>query len=97
MKNAKQLNIYKLLRQIWGLSLNALSLKSGVSSVYLNQLETGVKSNPSDEILAKIAGIYGIKVSTLKFFLSKQEDESEFYRNYVLSSLEEYAQNTKKH
>ena len=38
-----------------GLSLDKLSKLSGVSKTYLSEIESGVKSNPSADVLLKIA------------------------------------------
>ena len=48
-----------------GITQAELATKAGTGQVYLSNLETGVKADPSISTLVKIAGALGIKVSTL--------------------------------
>lgn len=89
-------NIFKVLRLCMGLNLNDMAQKCGVSAVYLNELERGIKQKPSDQILGKIADACGIKIDTLKFFLEEHPDKTIEYQKYLLQSLENYAQGMNK-
>lgn len=48
-----------------GLSLNKLSKQTGISKSYLSFLERGIKSNPSLEILNKIAEALNVDIDYL--------------------------------
>ncbi len=84
-------NIYKILRQCLGLSLNEMAHKCQVSSVYYNQLETGRKTKPSERILQSIADACDIQIDTLKFFLEDHHGKSLDYEKYLLKALETLA------
>ena len=84
-------NIFKVLRQCLGLSLNEMADKCQVSSVYYNQLETGRKTKPSDKILQSIANACDIQIDTLKFFLEDHHGKSLDYEKYLLRALETLA------
>jgi transcriptional regulator with XRE-family HTH domain len=55
----------KTQREECGFSLNALAETTGISKGYLSQLERGEASNPSVEVLRKIAAGLGVSVSRL--------------------------------
>lgn len=92
----KQSNIFRVLRLCMGLSLNDMAKKCGVSAVYLNELERGIKMKPSDQILDKIAVACGIRPATLHFFIENHDGKELDYQEYLLRSLEEYAQSVQE-
>ena len=63
--NNKILKQIKYCREQKGMSLNELSLKSDVSYSYLLQLEKGLKTNPSLDILEKISNALDIDITFL--------------------------------
>ena len=62
MENSK----LKQLRIEKGYSLKEFSIKTGVSTTYLNDLENGIRDNPSLDIIDKIAK--GLKEDLVKVF-----------------------------
>lgn len=48
-----------------GLSMSELAERSGVTKSYLNALERGIKTNPSIQILEKIAGVLDMELGSL--------------------------------
>lgn len=95
-RSQKQSNIFRILRLCMGLSLNDMASKCGVSAVYLNELERGIKLKPSDQILEKIAVACGIKTDTLRFFIEEHDGKELDYQKYLLQSLEKYAQSVQE-
>lgn len=91
-RSKKHSNIFRILRLCMGLNLNDMAEKCGVSAIYLNELERGIKSKPSPQILEKIAKACGIKIDTLRFFLETKSGQALDYQQHLLQSLEEYAQ-----
>lgn len=63
--NNEILKQIKYCREQKGMSLNELSLKSDVSYSYLLQLEKGLKTNPSLDILEKISNALDIDITFL--------------------------------
>ncbi|MEN8698504.1 helix-turn-helix domain-containing protein [Bacillus infantis] len=55
----------KKLREEQNLSLSQLALKTNISKSYLSNIERGVKSNPSIEILSKISLALGVNITAL--------------------------------
>lgn len=53
------------LRMRKGLSMSELAERSGVTKSYLNSLERGIRTNPSIQILEKIAGVLQIELESL--------------------------------
>ena len=56
------------LRELWkkeNLTLERLSELSGVSAMYISELERGIKKNPSAQILKNLADILGVKMDRL--------------------------------
>lgn len=49
-----------------GFTLTRLAEKSKVSIVYLSNLNTGLKKNPSLEVLNRIASTLGVTIDKLK-------------------------------
>jgi transcriptional regulator with XRE-family HTH domain len=55
----------KKIRESRGLSMNALSKQSGISVGYLSDLEKNKKSNPTKELLDKLASALNISTQEL--------------------------------
>jgi transcriptional regulator with XRE-family HTH domain len=53
------------IRKLKGMSLSKLAEKAGISKGYLSNIETGIKENPSTEMLEKIAAALDVEVSDL--------------------------------
>lgn len=47
------------------LSLNELSYRSGVAKSYLSSIERNIQSNPSVEVLSRVAGVLGVRIEHL--------------------------------
>ena len=58
-------NKVKGLRKRKRLSINELSESSGVSAPYIRQLESGLRKNPSGEVLKRLASALGSTVADL--------------------------------
>lgn len=95
-RSKKNSNIFRVLRLCMGLSLSDMAEKCGVSAIYLNELERGIKSNPSPQMLERIAKACGIKIGTLRFFLETKSGQALDYQQHLLQSLEEYAQSKQR-
>ena len=61
--------IFRELRKARKISLAELSLRTGINQGYLSRLERGEKSNPSAEVLSKLADTLGV---TVDFLLGRQ-------------------------
>jgi HTH-type transcriptional regulator, competence development regulator len=57
--------VIKRLRQEKGLSQQALAARVGVTAAYITMLERGKKTNPSLDILKKLAKALGVPVTEL--------------------------------
>ena len=55
----------KALREEKGLSQKALATRVGVTDAYIAMLETGIRKNPSLDILKKLAKALGVQVTEL--------------------------------
>lgn len=66
--------VLKLLRVAYELSISEMAEKLGITQSYLSKIEAGINV-PSDAILKKYQSIFKIKVSTLKFFGEKKNNE----------------------
>ena len=55
----------KKFRKKLGWSLRKADEKSGVSFVYIRDLEQGMKCNPSVQVLNKLAQAYGVEITDL--------------------------------
>lgn len=47
------------------LSLNELAFRAGVAKSYLSSIERNIQSNPSIEILIKVATVLGVEIEAL--------------------------------
>ena len=88
-------NIFRILRTCMGLSLNEMSKRCGVSAIYLSELELGKKTNPSEEVIEKIANACGLKTDTILFFIEQQKGDALDYQRCLLDSLEVLASKMK--
>lgn len=82
-------NIYRALRVCAGLSVKELSEMTGVSEIYLSELERGIKWNPSQSVLEKLARVHKTEVAMLTCFASKYNVD---YRSVLLEGLWECRQ-----
>lgn len=92
----KKNNIFRVLRLCLGLNLNEMAKICGLSAVYLNELELGKKTNPSDSTLQKIADACGLRLDTLRYFTEEKIEDSLDYQSHLLRSLEYYAQSMQR-
>lgn len=76
----------KKIRLERGLSLNETARKAGVAPAYLSTLETGKKTNPSLDVLKKIAEVLAVNPNDL---LNENYDDE--FSDYELNKLVELA------
>ncbi len=57
--------VIKALRQAKGLSQQTLAARVGVTAAYITMLERGKKTNPSLDLLKKLAKALGVPVTEL--------------------------------
>ncbi len=57
--------VLKKLRAERGLTMDALAQRVGVTNAYIAQLETGVRTNPSLDVLKRLAKALGVSVVDL--------------------------------
>lgn len=91
-RTKRNLTIFRILRLCLGLNLNELSDKTGISKIYLNELELGTKLNPSKDVIEKLSHAYGIRADTLHYFLEDKEGQSFDYQQKLLCWLERAAE-----
>ena len=53
------------IRSIKGMSLSKLATKANISKGYLSNIESGIKENPSTEMLEKISNALDVNISDL--------------------------------
>lgn len=95
-ENTTSTNIFRILRTCMGLSLKEMSERCKISAIYLNELELGKKTKPSEEIIQRFANACGIKPQTISFFIEQQQGESLDYQKCLLESLERLANKLQK-
>lgn len=84
--------ILKIARDANRMTVQVASAISGVSSVYLSEIERGVKTNVSSEYLAKLADAYNLSVSQIEelvtFYESVDGDDERKYRLTLMKTLQ---------
>ncbi len=68
-------HVLKVLRQARGLTQEQLARKAKITQAYLAMLESGVKQNPSLEVLQRISQALGLSVGELFVLLEKGGEE----------------------
>ncbi|MED4583104.1 helix-turn-helix domain-containing protein [Brevibacillus choshinensis] len=72
------------LRMQKGLSMSELAERSGVTKSYLNALERGIKTNPSIQILEKIAGVLDMELGSLvRYVYDRQAGNAPFDSEWI--------------
>lgn len=90
--NGSYANIIRTLRRCSGLTIQEMADRCGLSAIYLHELELKKKTNPTDQILKKIADGFGISLGTIRYF---GEVEPEFdYQRFLIKSLEKLKEET---
>ena len=67
--------VLKALRVVNDYSIKDLAEKLQISSSHISRVESGEK-NPSEELIKKYSELFGIKVSTIKFFDSEKNKKN---------------------
>ena len=84
--------IFRILRMCMGWNLQQMAEKCKLSAIYLNELELGKKTNPSDKVIEQIAQVCGLDTDSLKFLISRQSNISnEIYRQKMIKAIEALA------
>lgn len=79
MSNISNYKIIKKYRQKANLTQQKLADEVGVSAAYIQQLENGVKNNPSLEVLSKISKTLNIDANLL--FNTKEKEDIKLLQN----------------
>lgn len=80
--------VLRLLRIANDLSIKELSDKSGISVSYITDIEKGVKSKPSIEIIEKYSKALDVSKSTIMFFEEEYSSKNCNYQTMLLGMLE---------
>lgn len=84
--------ILKIARHANNITLAAASCFSGVSTIYISEIEQGKKRNVSEDILTKLGNAYGLKLAQIKDLVAYYEnlnvDEDRKFRLTLMKTLE---------
>lgn len=83
--------VLRLLRISNDLTIKELSEKTGISVSYITDIEKGVKTRPSMDIIDKYSKALGISKSTIIFFEEKYSEKNYSYQKMLLGMLEKIA------
>jgi len=90
MKNTA--NALKIARHANNMTIETASSRSGVSRSYLNEIERGLKTFPSNQIIEKLAKAYGLQLFQIKelsaFYKSLNMEEERKFRLTLMKTLE---------
>lgn len=81
-------NVFRVLRSCLGLTAKEMAERCSISAVYLSELERGVKANPSDQVLTRIADASGMSREAIGFYMGAKDFD---YAGFLVSSLQSYA------
>ena len=76
----------KTLRLLKRMSQTELAKRSGISNTYLNQIEKGIYSNPSLDILSRLAEVLECTVKDLDSYKQESEKRANSTTDMVLSN-----------
>lgn len=79
--------VLKALRVANDYSIKDLAEKLQVSSSHISRIEAGEK-NPSEELIKKYSKLFGVRVSTIKFFDSEKNKKNLKYQEVLLLVLQ---------
>lgn len=81
-------NIFKLIRNILGLNTKQMASLCRISAVYYNELERGIKRNPSRKIIENISINTGLSVDTIyRIYEDSNQQTIKAIRINLLKSL----------
>lgn len=86
---------YRLLRLITGLSVNRFANRIQISSTYWNDLETGKKKNPSQEVKERVAQICGLSIKTVEYLLDEENNDCDDIYQEMIRSIDNYVKQTR--
>lgn len=81
-------DVLRLLRVANDLSIKQLSEKTGISVSYITEIEKGLRTKPTIDILDKYSKALNVNKSTIMFFQESFEKEQYTYQNMLFKILE---------
>jgi transcriptional regulator with XRE-family HTH domain len=73
----------KIIRERKGITQKELAEKSNISNIYLSNLENGIKNNPSNKLLNKIADVLNVTIDEL----NNDEDYKRTFEDIIAEIL----------
>lgn len=87
LKIAPICEVLRLLRIANDMSIKELSQKTKISVAYITELERGVKSNPSYDVIKKYSEALGIDMDVIMYFVKEYSKENYNYQKKLLKIL----------
>ncbi|MCR1960192.1 XRE family transcriptional regulator [Thomasclavelia cocleata] len=91
-ENKNELNIYKILRNCYGYTVNDVAERLDVTQQHVNAIERGAKQ-PSDSLIKKMCDLYKIDEATLCYFLNTTNKRRYNYQQLMLKILMKICRN----
>lgn len=81
-------DVLRLLRIANDLSIKQLSDKTGISVSYITEIEKGLRTKPTIDIIDKYSKALNVNKSTIMFFQESFENEKYTYQDMLLKMLQ---------
>lgn len=81
-------NVLRLLRISNDLSIKQLSELTGISVSYITEIEKGVRTRPSIDIIDKYSKALNVSKTTIMFFQEEFDDKNYTYQKMLLEMLQ---------
>ena len=84
---------FKMIRQLTGLTVRSFAKELNISHTYWGDLESGIKKNPSREIIKRISDVTGLSVDAVEFLTQNNDSESGELYSVIVCALEKHIEN----
>lgn len=86
---------FRLIRILTGLSVRSFAKLLNISHTYWNDLESGNRKNPSEELIKRISEVTGLSEEVIIFLTEENHPGTENAYNHILGALEDYIRQMK--
>lgn len=88
-------NGFRTIRVLTGLPVRAFARKLGISHTYWNDLEAGIRKNPSKDLLNRVSEVTGLSENTVEFLTTEDLESAKDTQQAILAALEDHIKKLK--
>lgn len=89
------ISAYRTIRYLTGMTVRSFAKELKISHTYWNDLESGNRNNPSQELIKRISLVSGLSEEAIVYLTKDTHPGSEEIHSFIINSLEEHIKKLK--